>query len=247
MEVIVKSIGPKEWAKVDYYKNCHTDVASYFLENGSRYTGLNKEDEKRLSEELGYDLKQNSPFWDTFFIRMTEDELHLNTEDPFTELKYLFLKSHKDVQESINVRKAGAQFIIVNYNEDAKEENKRNKIKRKAIKEFDNLSSTDIRKVLRLYGHKADSMGAEQAELTLFNLVENDPDKFLNLWVNNSKRETQFLVEAALSKNILRKNRNVYSYGSEPIGHGVEDAIAFLDDKKNQEIRKIIMDEIEVK
>ena len=247
MSIVVKSIGPKEWANVSFYKNCHDDIGSYFLENGSRYTGLTKEDEKRLSEELGWDLKPNAEFWDTFFIRMTDDDLHLNVNDPYDELKYLFLKSHKDIQESLKDKKAGARYVIFNEDEEAKEDNKRNKLKRRAIKEFDKLSSTDIRRALRLYGYKADTMSAEQAEAKLYSIVEDSPQKFIDIWVDNSTRDTQFIVEAALSKNILRKNRNIYSYGTEPVGHGIEEAIAYLDDKKNQEIRKIILDEIEVK
>lgn len=247
MKIVIKPVGVKEWANVNFYKNCHDDIGSYFLENGSRYTGLSKKDEERLSKELNFDLRPNSEFWDTFFIRMTNDDLHLDTDDIYDELRYLFLKSHKDIQASMNTKKAGAKYMIVNYDEEAKEDNKRNKVKRKAIKEFDKLSATDIRKVLRLYGYKADTISAEQAESKLFDLVEELPQRFLDIWVDNKTRDTQFLIEAALSKNVIRKNRSVYSYGTEPIGHGIEEAVAFLDDKKNQEIRKIIQDEIEVK
>lgn len=247
MRVVVKDIGPKNWSQVVHYKNCHTDIGPYYLENGSIYTGLNKADRERLEEELGFDLSPNSDYWTTFFIRMTDDEMHLNTDDPYDELKYLFLKNHKTVQNSVGKRKATAEYIIVNYDEEAKEENKKSKIKRKAIKEFDKLSANDIRKALRLYGMKADSISAEQCEAKLFDLVEESPNKFLEIWVNNKSRETQFLVETALSKNVLRKSRNTYYYGTEVIGHGLDDAIAFLDDPKNQEIKEIVINEIEAK
>jgi len=247
MRVVVKPIGPKNWSQVVHYKNCHTDIGPYYLENGSVYTGLNKEERQRLEKELSFDLHPSSDYWSTFFIRMTDDEMYLDTDDPYDELKYLFLKNHKVVQKSINDKKATAEYVIVNYNEEAKEENKRSKIKRKAFKEFDKLSSNDIRKALRLYGVKADSISAEQCEAKLFDLIEEKPERFLDIWVNNNSRETQFLVESALSKNVLRKSRNTYYYGTEIVGHGLEDAIAFLDDPKNQEIKEIVINETEAK
>lgn len=247
MIVTVKPIGPKSWAGLNQYRNCHTDIATYWLENGNKYTGLAKEDEKRLGEDLGFDLKPSSNFWNSFFIRMTGDEILLDISNPFDELKYLFLKGHKICQASLSEPKATAEYIIINYEEEAKEENKKGKTKRRALKEFDKLSAVDIRKALRLYGVKSEAISAEQAENRLFELVEEDPDGFLDLWVNNKTRDTQFLIESAISKNVIRKNKNSYYYGTDAIGYSLEDAIAFLDDLKNNDIKKAIMNGIDIK
>lgn len=245
--ITVKAIDKKPWSNVIQYKNCHTDVATYWLENGSKYTGLSKEDENRLGELLRQDLHPNSDYWDRFFIRMTNDDLILDINDPNDELKYLFLKNHKLVQKSIGEKKATAMYVIVDETAEAKETNKTAKVERKAVKEFDKLSATDIRKVLRLYGYKAESMGAEQAEAKLYDLVKEDPNKFLTLWVDNETRDTQYLIESALSKNVLRRNKNIYTYGTSIIGHSLEETIAFLEDKKNSDIKKIILDETNIK
>ena len=247
MKVVVEPISANVWSNIIHYKNCYTDISTYWLGNGSKYTGLNKKDRARLEEELGFDLAPASDFWKTFFIRMTDKQLVLDLEDPFDELKYLFLRNHKLVQPSMNERKATAKYVIVNEEAEAEEINKRSKIKRNAIKAFDKLSNTDIKKALRLYGYKADSISAEQAEAKLYELVEDSPNKFLEIWVDNKYRETQFLIEAAIAKNIIRKNKNAYMYGTEIIGHSLEDTIAFLEDKKNQDIKLIIMNETEVK
>jgi hypothetical protein len=66
-------------------------------------------------------------------------------------------------------------------------------------------------------------------------------------WVNNPNKETQFLIENALSKNILRRNRTQYFYGTEMIGNGIDDAIAYLNDKKNQDIKMSILQETKSK
>jgi len=78
-------------------------------------------------------------------------------------------------------------------------------------------------------------------------LIENDPQRYLLLWVNNKNKETQYLIEAAISKNIIRKNKNMYYYGTDVIGRSMDEAVLMLDDKKNQDIRLAIMQEIESK
>ena len=45
----------------------------------------------------------------------------------------------------------------------------------------------------------------------------------------------------------LRKNRNIYYYGTESIGRNLDEAVEFIEDKKNQDIVIAIKNEIEVK
>ena len=71
--------------------------------------------------------------------------------------------------------------------------------------------------------------------------IEKDPAKFIRIWVENPNKEINFVIEEALSKNILRKNRATYYFGTDVIGNGVEDVVAFLKDKKNQDIYLAIM------
>jgi hypothetical protein len=247
MKVTVEPISANMWSNIVHYKNCYTDISTYFLNNGSKYTGLTKEDKKRLEEELGFDLSPNSDYWKTFFIRMTDKPLILDLEDPYDELRYLFLKGHKLVQTSVGNKKATAKYVIVNEEAEAQEINKKSKIKRNAFKAFDKLSNTDIEKALRLYGYKSSGVSNEQAEAKLYDLVDADPQKFLEVWVDNKDREVQFLIEAAIAKNIIRKNKNVYMYGTETIGHSLEDTIAFLNDKKNQDLKLVIINETDIK
>ena len=66
-------------------------------------------------------------------------------------------------------------------------------------------------------------------------------------WVNNPNKEINFVIEEAIAKNIIRKNRAQYYFGTDLIGNGLEDVIAYLKDKKNQEIKLAIMQEIKSK
>ena len=250
MEVILRFKSKDPWAGITKYKNCYDYIAPYWTRSGNKYTGLAEEDAKRLEREIGYPdghLSPFSDFWNTFAIKLTTKETILHTERPYDELQYLFLKGHKRVANGLNNVKPNNDYILINKDSEAEESNRLNKIKRQAIVEFNKLSVEDMRKALRLYGYKSDAMSNELVESKLFELVEKDPNKFFLIWVNNKTKNTQFIIEAAIAKNVMRKSRNVYYYGTDIIGSSLEDAIAYLDDKKNQDIRLVIIQETEAK
>jgi len=235
------------WSGISKYRNCHEDLASYFTRSGRLYTGLTDGDAERLGKKLDLELSPNSDFWKTFFIRTSGKDIHLETEDPMDELKYLFLKSHKRVKESMFEHKATANFALINETEEARKANVHNKSKRQAIRELDKMSTEDMRKALRIYGKRGESLSGEMVENTLFEIVEGNPQGFLDRWVNNQSRETQYLIERAVAENIIRRNKRQYTYGTEVIGHGLEDAIIYLEQPKNQELRLTIISEIKAK
>jgi len=251
MRVILRPIRKSNWTggNIVKYRNCYEDIAPYWTRSGRIYTGLEKDDEKRLGEELGEDLSpnSNSEYWKNFFIRTSGKDLYLDTEDPSDELKWLFLKNHKRVKSSFAEQKATANFVLVNKDEEARKSNVYNKVRRDAIKAFDNLSPDEMRKCLRLYGHNGDTLSNEVAENRLFEIVEGNPQAFLDRWVNNTQREAEVLVEQAISRNIIRRNKNIYKYGTEVIGHALRDTAEFLDNPKNQDVKIAIIKQIEAK
>jgi len=248
MEVRIKHIRKGDgWSGVNRYPNCYDALGPYFTRSGRIYTGLEKEDSDRLGDLLGFDLTPGSTFWDTFRIRIGDSDLILNTEDPYDELRFLFLKSHRRIAESLDNRKSTANYYISNPNEEAEKANKYNRIKRKALRELDKMSAKEIKKALRLYGYKSDNVSDEIAENRLSTLVEQSPQKFFDKWVNNKHRMTEFLIKEAVAKNIVRKNKNIYTYGTTTLGKTLEEAIDYLDNKENSEIKLTVMHETEVK
>ena len=243
MKVIVKTLNKNVWAGVSQYKNCTTSLAPYLTRTGRPYTGLTREDELRLGEKLRMDLSATSVFWIPFTIKLGVKDLILDLEDPYDELRYLFLKGHKRVANGLADRKATANYVIINEESEARETNVRNKVKRQAIKEFDKMTVSDMRKCLRILGHKAEEMSAEVVEQKLSEAVENDPSIFLDKWVNNTRKETEFLIQEAVSKNVLRKNKNVYKYGTDIIGHTLEEVVVYLDKPENQDLKFAITKE----
>lgn len=123
-------------------------------------------------------------------------------------------------------------YVLINKDAEAEQANRVNKVKREAYRELDKMSIEDMRKCLRLYGMKSDTMSNELVEAKLTEQVETSPEKFMLKWVENPNKEINFVIEEAIAKNIIRKNRTQYFFGTDLIGNGIDDVIAYLQDKK---------------
>lgn len=250
MEISVKIRKSNPWTGVTKWKSCFDYIGTYIKRSGVRYTGLSDEDAKRLEKEIGYaegTLAPSSEFWLTYNIKLGSDGIQLHTENPGDELKYLFLKSHKRVADGVSNITPGTDYVMYNENAEAEKVNKYNQVKIAAIKALAEMTIDEKRKCLRLYGIRGEGMSNDLVETKLYEFVERAPQKFLDTWVNNKTRDTQFLVEEALAKNIVRKNKQAYYYGTDIIGNNMDDAIAYLNDKKNQDIKMIITNETKSK
>jgi hypothetical protein len=162
-------------------------------------------------------------------------------------LRYLFLKGHKRVADGLSNINPSKDYVLINKDVEAEEANKINKIKREAYRNFDKMSIEDMRKCLRLYGLRADDMSNELVEAKMSEQVEKDPARYLLKWVNNDEKELMFIIEEAVAKNIIRKNRTQYFYGTDMLGNGIDDVISYLKEKKNQDIKMTILQEIKSK
>jgi len=100
-----------------------------------------------------------------------------------------------------------------------------------------------MRQCLRLFGMSADRMSNELVESTLFNMVDKNPKKFFDKWVNNKAKDTEFLLEQAIAKGVIRKDKTHYFYGTDMFADSLADAIAYLDSKKNQDLKLTIINE----
>lgn len=250
MVVELKIMKKNPWAGLIKYKACYDYIGSYFTRSGSRYTGLTPEDEKYFEKALGYEegrLAKSSSFWDTFFIKVGSRPVLLDDASPMQELMIKFLTGHKRVATSLDKLAASKDYLLINKQAEAIEQNKINKLRRDAIKEFDKLSLDQMRKCLRLFGLKSDNLSNELVESTLFGLVDKNPKKFFDIWVNNKSKETEFLLESAIAKGIVRKDKTHYYYGSELFADSKQDAVAYLDAKKNQDLKLSIINQVESK
>ena len=236
------------WSGVYKYKNCFDYIGPLLTRSGNAHTWLTEEDAVRLEKALNFGagtLSPNSEYWDSFTVKVSNSEKILDTDKAWDELQYLFLRNHKKVANGINDQKMGTEWILINKESEAKEANVSARKKREAIREFDKMSIDDMRKCLRIYGYRSETMSNELAESKMFELVEKDPEKFFTRWVDNKTKFTEFIIEAAIAKNIIRKSKNMYYYGTDIIGTSLEDVVANIDDKKNQDLKLTIIGALE--
>lgn len=248
VELKIKKKNP--WAGLLKYKHCFDYIAPYFTRSGSIYTGLTPEDEKYFEKALGYPeghLAKTSPFWTTFCVKVGSRGIVLDDQFPLQAMQIKFLSGHKRVATSLDKLSAGKDYLLINREAEAIEKNKQNKIRRDAVKAFDALSLDDMRKCLRIFGIRSENMSNELVESSMFDIVDKQPKRFLDKWVNNKKKETEFLIEEAIAKGVIRKERTQYFYGTEMFADSLDEAIAYLDSKKNQDLKLSIINEVQTK
>lgn len=248
VELKIKKKNP--WAGLVKYKGCFDYIAPYWTRSGMRYTGLTPEDEEYFEKALGYEkgtLARSSDFWITYSVKIGSRTLLLDDSIPRQAMAIKFLSGHKRVATSLDKFTAGKDYLLINRQAEAIEANRINKLRRDAIKEFDKLSLDQMRKCLRLFGLNGERMSNELVESTLFNLIDKQPKKFFDLWVNNKSKDTQFILEEAIAKGVIRKDRTQYYYGTELFADSLDDAIAYLDAKKNQDLKLSIINQMENK
>lgn len=248
VELKIKKKNP--WAGLIKYKSCFDYISPYFTRSGSIYTGLTPEEETYYEKALGYPeghLAKSSDFWNTFCVKVGSRTVLLDDSIPRQAMMIKFLSGHKRVATSLDKMDAGKDYLLINREAEAIEANKINKLRRDAIKEFDKLTLEQMRKCLRIFGVKADTMSNELVESTLFSMVDKNPKQFFTKWVDNKSKETEFLLESAIAKGVIRKERTQYYYGTELFADSLQDAIAYLDAKKNQDLRLSIINQVENK
>lgn len=248
VELKIKKKNP--WAGLLKYKHCFDYIAPYFTRSGSIYTGLAPEDERYFEKALGYPeghLAKTSEFWTTFCVKVGTRGLVLDDQFPLQALQIKFLSGHKRVATSLDKLSAGKDYLLINREAEAIQKNKQNSLRRDAIKAFDTLSLDDMRKCLRLFGIRSDNMSNELVESQMFDIVDKQPKRFLDKWVNNKKKDTEFILEEAIAKGVIRKDRTQYFYGTEMFADSLQDAIAYLDAKKNQDLKLSIINEVKSK
>lgn len=239
------------WSGFKVYTDCKHAITSYIMRSGVRYTGLNGSENtpvrERLEKELGVDLRPHSSYWDNFAIFLGTQDVQIDTEVPEQELKYYFLKGHKRVALGLNDNKASTDYVLLQAEEEAKEQNSKARMRRRAIVEFERLTTNDMRKALRLFGYNSTNTSPEVVENTLYKLVEENPLKFISIWVDNKTKDTEFLIEDACAKGILRKHNTTYKYGSDVIGYTIHEAIIYLENPANRDLKATILAQLEGK
>jgi hypothetical protein len=110
------------------------------------------------------------------------------------------------------------------------------KVKKEADKEFIKISSdyATMRRVLRVLakGSRPDSLQDMQVENQLYDIKNSSPERFLKI-VLDKHLETRAEIEELLEYSVLNQIGNQIMYGDEIIGETVQEAILYMNNKKN--------------
>ena len=218
MVVELKIKKKNPWAGLVKYKACFDYIAPYFTRSGSIYTGLTPEDEKYYEKALGY-----------------EDGHLSKTSDFWTTFcvkvgsRGLILDDSIPRQEMIIKFLSGHKRVATSLDKLTA-----GKDYLLINREAEAVEANKINKLRRDAIKEFDKLSLEQM-------------RFFEKWVDNTAKETEFLLEEAIAKGVIRKDKTHYFYGSDMFADSLEDAVAYLDSKKNQDLKLAIINETQNK
>ena len=248
-KVTLKPIKKHGWLPDDHdgslrYSKCFERLTVQATKGtGILNTGLTEEDEKRLERKMhmspGTLSKYNRDYWTMFKIDVPSEGISLDTNSPEDEVKYLVLKAHQRVANSEMERfdTPFAEYVMTSVEQEAKMENKKSKLKRRAYKVFSNMSTTEMADVLKVMGKRAgDTASVDFIESQLDKIVTEDPQTFINT-VEDPTFKMRAFIDDCISSRVLVKNGTKYQLpGGDIVGYTLEQAIEYLQNPDNQEV-----------
>ena len=248
-QVTLKPIKKNGWLPDDHdgsirYSKCFERLTVQALKgSGVLNTGLTEEDERRLEDKMnmspGTLSRYNKDYWTMFRVDVPKDGVILNLGLPEDELKYLVLKAHQRVANSEMERfdSPFAEYVMTSQEQEAKVENKKSKLKRKAYKVFSNMNTTEMKDVLKVMGKRAgDDASVDFVESQLDKIVTDDPKNFLTT-VEDPTFKMRAFIDDCISSRVLVKNGTKYQLpGGDTVGFTLEQTIEYLQNPDNQEV-----------
>lgn len=222
------------------------------LRNGSLKNVLTNEEKEFLESRTGLNLSIYGEFWSNHFVALFKDDNRLDLSDPMDYLSYKILMSLKDdiapTWSERNVKQT-YQFVVTSSDEELTEKKQGLDNKKEAFKLYGKIEDDKEKLIgiLKLLTNKPISKDATlkwlQSQVEEF--LDKKPESFVAM-LKDSKLETKLLVQSAEDKGVIVKSGNKYatSDGLDLCENGqiptFENAIAYLDNPKHQEVRSLI-------
>jgi hypothetical protein len=248
-KVTLKPIKKNGWLPEDHdgairYSKCFERLTVQATRGtGVLNTGLTEEDERRLEKKMNMSTgtlsRYNKDYWTMFRVDVAKEGTILDLAFPEDELKYLVLKAHQRVANSEMERfdSPFAEYVMTSEEQEAKVENKKSKLKRKAYKVFSNMSTTEMKDVLKVMGKRAgDDSSVDFVESQLDKIVTDDPQNFLTT-VEDPTFTMRAFIDDCIASRVLVKNGTKYQLpGGDVVGYALEQTIEYLQNPSNQEV-----------
>jgi hypothetical protein len=222
------------------------------LRNGSLKNVLTNDEKEVLESQTGLNLSIYGEFWTNHFVALFKDDNRLDLSNPMDYISYKILMSLKDdIAPSWAERnlKQTYQFVITSSDEELTEKKQGLDNKKEAFKLYGKIEDDKEKLIgiLKLLTNKPISKDATlkwlQSQVEEF--LDKKPESFVAM-LKDSKLETKLLIQSAEDKGVILKSGNKYatSDGLDLCENGqiptFENAIAYLDNPKHQEVRSLI-------
>jgi len=239
-QIVIKSLDKPNWAGMPRYSKCHDHVIALVNRKGYS-TGLSASEQKELEEQLGYEkgmLAPHSPFYKEYAVTLTDRPLHLDLDNAQDRLDYALIKMSPRIANSVNElnKWPKAEYVVYDKEEDAKNENTSIDNEARAIHDYMELTPSSKRDYLKLLGKAAGNMSDTVVTNVLFKIAKNDPTEF-NRVSDMPNFKSKILVYNLISNKIITVKGGHYFYNDISLGHGEDDASAYLEDPHNQELK----------
>lgn len=189
--------------------------------------------------------KEAKDFWRTLTLKVPSEGAVLNVSigedgypiEPKDYIIYVWAQTHPFVAQSKEemVRSGKKRFYIKDPNRETKEENEKVQLKAKAMKEYVKVLDDEksIDRVIRVMSNTNPAkLSKELKENKLSDLLDQDPKRFYEVATDKSLEVKDFISEL-ISHEIVRQEGNSYFYIDERMGETLDEAVAYVKDKKN--------------
>lgn len=220
---------------------------------------LEPEELAKLQEDTKYDLSLEfkegvpHPFWGQSVgkVKLENGANIFRTERPLDLIKIGIAKGSPLVANSMAEYEEGkypdAIFVIFDEREEIEVKAKKDALRRKAEALIDSLTSTQKQEIVQI----CLDINTSKQSTDFIDVKFSEAIKIVGaekiLFLAERKKETNTLhalVLKGLQKNVFRKEGSSIYYLTDQIGHDVESAVAYLQDKNNQTLKAIIIDKI---
>lgn len=224
------------------------------MRNGSIANILSNDEKEYLESITGLNLSVYGEFWNNFRVSLHKEDANnrLDLSNPMDFISYKILESLKnEIAPSWKDRnnKQTYQFAICREDEEMLEAKSKYDSKKEAFKMYGKIedSKDKLLSVLKLLTNKPISSESklEWLQHKVEEFIDNNATQFVNV-MNDKTLYTKILINTALDKGIIIKKSNKYSTvdGLDLCNSGeiatFDNAVAYLDNVKNQEVRALI-------
>lgn len=224
------------------------------LRNGSIANILTSDEKQYLESKTGLNLSVYGDFWTTYRVSLYKEDAN-NRLDLSNEMDYVSYKILKALTSEIapswkeRNTKMTYQFAICREDEEMLEAKGKYDSKKEAFKMYGKIEDDKdkLLSVLKLLTNKPISPESklEWLQHKVEEYIDNSALQFVNV-MNDKALYTKMLINTGLDKGIIVKKSNKYSTidGLDLSESGqiatFDNAVAYLDNVKNQEVRSLI-------